>query len=598
MVIRAARFGENAVELKSAQQRVICLLAAAGTAVGLLALSGAEPAAAATCPTVSSTGAVSPPPSPRVDWSGCDLAGASMAGANLDDANLDGANLTNAILTSAVLSNANLENADLAGADLESANLDDALVTYATLTDANLSHISFPAGSLELDNLSGANLSFADLGTPNVAGLTLTGANLKGTIMAFDGDLSGVVSGGVTGIPANLPTNPSRWLLVNGYLLGPGAVLASADLTGLDLAGVALGNADLTNANLTSANLDEAQLYGSTLSGAQLSGANLDGVESGDVTGTPASLPANWQLRAGFLLGPDVYLINASLAGDNLSDLDLAGAYTYYANLAGADVDGTNLTGAMLNTGTNLTGATFAGADLANVTWDDVTCPDGTNSDQYIDGCFSKLDTTRPVMKVTGVRNGHVYAVGQVPEPGCAVSDKYSPIEDPPTLTVTGKGSHGLGVFTATCSGAVDLAGNTALPVHATYKVAYGFSGFESPQPGSTVARSSRVIYVVFGLQNANGRSISRSAGAALGRARDVRATLRGPAIKPVTAVCAWHADGSYFRCALPIPRGVRTRDSDHYTITAYESPGAGVGFVAAPGEPTAVDPETIRFSG
>ncbi len=200
-------------------------------------------------------------------------------------------------------------------------------------------------------------------------------------------------------------------------------------------------------------------------------------------------------------------------------------------------------------------------------------------------------------MQVNGVKNGHVYAVGDVPTPGCLVSDKYSPIENSGTLTVTGKGSHGLGVFTATCSGAEDLAGNTALPVHAIYKVAYGFGGFEFPQPGSAVARSSRVIYVVFGLVGSNGRSISRGIGTALARAHDVRATLRGPGIRPVTVNCAWHARGSYFRCTLSIPRGVRTKRADRYTITAYESPGAGAGFVAAPGEPTAVDPETIRFS-
>jgi uncharacterized protein YjbI with pentapeptide repeats len=585
------------VELKSVYRRAVCLFAATGVAAGLVALSGADPAAAVTCPTVSSAGAVSPAPAPGVDWSGCDLAGADMAGANLDDANLNGTDLTSATLTSAVLTYVKLENAELSGADLESANLDNALVTYADLAGANLSRISFPAGYLEVDNLSGANLSFADLGTPNVDDLTLTGANLSATIMGYNGDLSGVVSGGIIGTPADLPTYPARWLLAGGYLLGPGAVLANADLAGLDLAGAALYNADLTNADLVGANLDEAQFSGSTLSGTQLSGANLDGVESGDITGTPASLPANWQLRAGFLLGPDVYLINTSLAGDDLSDLDLAGAYTYYANLTGADVDGTNLAGATLNTGTNLTGATFVGADVANVTWDDVTCPDGTNSDQYIDGCFSKLDTTRPVMKVTGVRNGHVYAVGKVPKIGCADSDEYSTIVNPGTLTVSGKGSHGLGVFTATCSGAVDLAGNTALPVHATYKVAYGFSGFEYPQPGSTVARSSRVIYVVFGLQGASGRSITRAVGAALARARDVRATLRGPAIKAVTAVCSWHSPGRYFRCALSIPRGVRAGHSRRYTITADENPGAGVGLVAAPGEPTAVDPEIIHFS-
>jgi hypothetical protein len=40
------------VELKSAHRRASCLSAAAGAAVGLLALSGAESTAAVTCPTV------------------------------------------------------------------------------------------------------------------------------------------------------------------------------------------------------------------------------------------------------------------------------------------------------------------------------------------------------------------------------------------------------------------------------------------------------------------------------------------------------------------------------------------------------------------
>jgi uncharacterized protein YjbI with pentapeptide repeats len=593
------------VGVTSALRRATCLLATGGLVAGvtgLVALTGAPPADAVTCPTVSSTGVVSPAPAPEVDWTGCDLSGANMSGADLsgadlDDANLDGATLTNATLTGADLKFAKLYTADLADADLSSASLDDALVTDADMTGANLSNVSFPAGYLEGDNLTGANLSSADLGTPNVAGLTLTGADLNGTAFVFNGILTGVVSGGITGVPASLPREPSNWLLANGYLLGPGAVLTNADLAGLDLPGVALGSADLTGVNLTGADLDEAQLGSATVAGTELADANLDGATSGQLTGTPASLPANWQLRSGYLLGPDVSLLGAILVGDNLSGLDLAGAYSYYANLTDADLDDTNLTGATLSTGTNLTGATFTGADLAGVTWDDVTCPDGTNSNRYEAGCFSPLDTTLPVMQVTGVKNGHVYAVGQVPAPGCQVSDKYSPIENWGTLTVTGKGSHGLGVFTATCSGAEDQAGNTALAVHATYKVAYGFSGFQFPPPGSTVPRASRVIYVVFGLVGSNLRSISRGVGAALARAHDVRATLRGPGIKPVTVSCGWHARGSYFRCALSIPRGVRTKRTDRYTITADESPGAGVGFVTAPGEPTAVDPETIRFS-
>jgi uncharacterized protein YjbI with pentapeptide repeats len=596
------------MKLMSVHARLLCTVAAMGLAAGLLASAGGSAAAAVSCPTVNpSTGAVSPSPSPGVDWAGCDLAGGDLASANLTsadlgDANLDGADLDGATLTSATLTVAKLYTADLADADLSSANLDDALVTYANMVSANLSGISFPEGYLEDDNLSGANLSSADLGTPNVSGLTLTGADLSGTKFTYDADLSGVVSGGITGVPASLPYEQA-YELADGYLLGPGAVLTDAALAGLDLPGVQLGSADLAGANLSGADLDQAQFGGSTLSGTQLAGANLDGVESGGITGTPASLPANWQLRSGFLLGPDVDLINASLAGDNLSDLDLAGAYAYYANLSNADVDDTNLAGASLDTGTNLTGATFVGADLVDVTWNDVTCPDGTSSDKYIDGCFSQLDTTPPVMTIVAtsagltsvVKPGEVFALDSAPAIACQTTDKYSQVTVPATLTMTGRSAHGLGRFTASCSGAEDLAGLIAAPVSVTYDVAYGFSGFQTPQAGSTIPRPSAHIYVVFGLTGADGHGISSRIGRALAHGHDVRVTLSGPGVPRVSAGCSWHPPGGgYFRCVLRTPHGVRRKRSDHYTLTAQENDWYG--FVTAPGEPTAANPIDIRF--
>ena len=41
--------------------------------------------------------------------------------------------------------------------------------------------------------------------------------------------MDGVSSGGVIGTPASLPPN---WFLWNGYLIGSGANLSGADLTG------------------------------------------------------------------------------------------------------------------------------------------------------------------------------------------------------------------------------------------------------------------------------------------------------------------------------------------------------------------------------
>ena len=82
---------------------------------------------------------------------------------------------------------------------------------------------------------------------------------------------------------------------VNGYTIQPGAYLYDARLTGADLSG-----ANLTNASLT---------------GATLTGADLSGVISGNIIGTPSSLPTNWSLVNKYLIGPYANLTGANLAG-------------------------------------------------------------------------------------------------------------------------------------------------------------------------------------------------------------------------------------------------------------------------------------------
>jgi uncharacterized protein YjbI with pentapeptide repeats len=531
---------------RATRARSLSLVAAMGLTAGLALVGPAAAVAAVSCPTVNgTTGAVTPAPSAGVDWSGC----------NLHDANMSGADLANA----------NLTNAELWGSDL-----------------------------------SGANLTDADLNTFYVYDLTLTGADLSGTQFAYNGDLSGVVSGGITGRPANLPYYPDgQYVLGGGYLAGPGAYLAGADLAGVNLTGAYLvaspansTDADLAGANLTGANLSGGAL-GADLSGTELAGANLADLDSQGNTGTPASLPQHWADVDGYLLGPTVVAVYSNLSGDDLAGLDLAGAQFNYADLTDANLSGADLADTYLWYA-NLTGATVTGANFTGASWLSTTCPDGTNSNIHEDGCLSALDTTPPVLHLN-VRNGRVFAAGSAPEVQCTVTDKYSPIVTQPRVTVTSHSAHGIGTFTAACSGATDQAGLTALPVSATYRVAYGFGGFSYPRPGSAVPRSPRVIYAVFGLDGAT-TSISRSTGAAMARAHDVRVTLRGPGISPVSALCAWHSAGSYFRCALRFPRSVRAGRSERYTITAYER-DPDTGLVIAPGEPTAVNPETIHFS-
>ena len=625
-------------------------MSAVGVAVGLVVVLGVTAATAATCPAVSSAGLVTPAPAPGVDWSGCNLRGANLAGGDLSGADLSGAYLAHANLTGANLTGAdvgsawlawttmtganlagavlasshlylvvsgqitgtpasfpaswslaggyligpydNLENASLARVSMSGADLENAMITQADLSGANLANADLANAELYGSDLSGANLTDADLNTFYIYNLTLTGANLSGTRFAYDGDLTGVVSGGITGTPANLPYYPNgQYVLGGGYLAGPGADLAGADLAGVNLSGASLvANANLSDADLTGANLTSAAL-GADLSGTKLAGANLTDIDSQGDTGTPASLPQHWAYINGYLLGPTVEAIYANLSGGDLADLDLAGAQFNYANLASANLSGADLAGTYLWF-TNLTGASVAGANFAGASWFSTTCPDGTDSNIYIDGCFSRRDTTLPVLHLN-VKNGQVFAVGSAPRVQCTAADKYKPITTQPTLTITGHSAHGLGKFTATCSGAIDQAGLAAHPVSATYWVAYGFDGME-PHQGATVSTYPRTVAVRFALSAAAGRSISAAVGRAMARGHDVRVILRGPGIRPTTAICDSYSLRSGFVCKLDLPHGIKTGRRYRYTLTAYEN--NGFGFVIAPGEPTADNPVTIHF--
>ena len=108
----------------------------------------------------------------------------------------------------------------------------------ANLIDANLSGADLRRADLSGAILSGADLSRANLRYANLLGADLSGADLRSA------NLTGVLSGAITGAPSALP---SDWSIVNGYLIGPGANLSGADLSGANLSGADLRDADLRN---------------------------------------------------------------------------------------------------------------------------------------------------------------------------------------------------------------------------------------------------------------------------------------------------------------------------------------------------------------
>ena len=245
-----------------------------------------------------------------------------------------------------------LRTMDLSGLDLSNVNL----------TGADLTGVSF-AGS----NLSGAFL----------IGATITNANFSGAT------LTGLVSSQNVGTPAALPTG---FLFRSGSIVGPGVNLSFQNLSGADLSGLSLSNLNFSNANLSGANLagstflngnfSNANLSGANFSGTNLTGANLSGanlseaalssatltrVRSGNVSGTPASLPQKSRVVSGFIVSPRTLLIGANLSGTDLSGLDFTGINMQNANFTGA-----NFSGVVAGPGTSFVSATLTNANFSN----------------------------------------------------------------------------------------------------------------------------------------------------------------------------------------------------------------------------------------
>ena len=336
---------------------------------GVLVLP-AVTAAAASCPTVNpGTGAVSPAPAPGVDWSGCNLTGANLAKADLAGANLTGANLYLASITSANFTGATLTGLQSGDVTYQSAPKLPANWTWITggylagpeadLAGADLSYAG-TAGTMDGVDLTGADLAGANLNDAYIQDADFAGANLKNatvtavtlrddtfTSATFAGaDLSGVLVVDTTLAGADLSSSTASYGVTATF---SGDDLSNANLASASLFGAKLSSDNLTDATFTNADLDTAKLTGDNVAGATLAGASLSQVTSSGLTGTPASLPANWTLSSGFLLGPTAYLLGADLSNADLSHADLSNANLDGAALTGATVTGANMSAAMID---------------------------------------------------------------------------------------------------------------------------------------------------------------------------------------------------------------------------------------------------------
>lgn len=438
---------------------------------------------------------------------------------------------------------------DWSGCDLRDANLGGASMAGANLQNANLANAYLPDADLANANLSGANLTNATPAGANLSSADLASANLYGT-------------------------------------LAGGADLKAADLTNAMAFGAHLINADFKNAIIHSVDFSSADLSYADFFGAAMTSLTTDGNTLWSHAICPNGADADYY--SGGCLGTVNVSSPTATPTVTKGTPGKNGWYTSRVTVTWYWVD-SNPLGSSCPASTISTQQGSAVAITA-------TCTDSQghtgNGSQMV-----SIDTRPPTVGLTGLTDGATYPLGKAPitTARCVTTDAVSGVGRQAALTFAGGRPDGTGVFTVTCSGAQDVAGNNqASTVTAHYTVVYLFGGFITPKPGTTLKASARTITVRYRLVNQNGVAIPANTAKALAAARAVRATLRGPFIKPVVSICTWNSLGKYLRCSIPTPRHVRTGTRHRYTITASEN--LGTGFVTVPVTAASENPETVHF--
>ena len=254
----------------------------------------------------------------NTDFTGINLLGVSLQDANLTNSDLTGVDLTDTVIAGATLKHTNITDTDLTGVDLTGITSSGLIGTPIGLDEnwqlyvgfligpgANLSDLDWTgldlrgfalAGTSFVGaNLSGTNLAEMDLTGINLTGANLTGANLTDTFLA-DATLDQILARDIIGTPLEVP---APFIFKKGFIIGPTANLAAANLTGFDLRDQDLSDATFTTAKLNNADLRGAILTGAAMGGTDLTGAKLLRVISGNVTGKPSSLPKDFTFSKG-----------------------------------------------------------------------------------------------------------------------------------------------------------------------------------------------------------------------------------------------------------------------------------------------------------
>jgi len=299
--------------------------------------------------------------------------------ADLEDVQLDKRNLSQIKLEGCLLCGANLARSDLSGAVLQGCDLSHADLRNARLRSADLRGCDFTDARLDGADLSGAVFGHVRAETMERVRLAHARAIDLGKIEPTDEPL-----------PPSLAARFDR------------ARLAGADLRGADLAqasfrAAVLTGADLRDTKIGGCDFAYADLAGARMSGAQMREANFSlssGVADFAALGRGGAnighrpdpkmlahiIEANrlWYQSGGAEAAPGTPSgARAVLAGMNLAEMDLAGAWLAAADLREANLSGARLADAVL-IHADLRGANLAGADLVGADLRHAKMPEGS----------------------------------------------------------------------------------------------------------------------------------------------------------------------------------------------------------------------------
>ncbi|HYM51698.1 MAG TPA: HYR domain-containing protein, partial [Candidatus Limnocylindrales bacterium] len=138
-----------------------------------------------------------------------------------------------------------------------------------------------------------------------------------------------------------------------------------------------------------------------------------------------------------------------------------------------------------------------------------VTATDRAGNASSLSFTVTVQDTTPPVIRIKGVRDGAVYGVNGAPAPSYAASDSGSGLASASAVLSAPTTASGAGVYVYSVT-ATDKVGNTSTAT-ATYFVLYRFPGFMKPLVEAGSYALGHMIPVKFRLLDANGNLITNA---------------------------------------------------------------------------------------